>query len=298
MADQSQSTENNSGDSSILEPVVSGVLTSTVEFMEPENSETPPDGEGEGTDAAAGEGGDGKSKDKETFQDHPRFQELIQQKNDNLERAIKAEARLETLEKQQAEILKAVRTPQPNQQVPDKGLVDIFKMSDEQIIDAIEKNPKGFLANFGKQIQQSVIQTLTKTGQANQAQAQKQAQEKAIEQLYSKYEKENPDFVEMWEKGSIQEFMEKNPGHTPISAHKMIKLEGEKTAAVEKARKEEAEKLAKAARRGRRVILSGGPSGAPPNGTNSDADLKDTTKHGGLMRVLANRSLARSGGRE
>jgi hypothetical protein len=175
-------------------------------------------------------------------------------------------------------------------------------MTDEAIIESLESDPKGFLANFAQQVVTEAENRFNATTKQNQAKANQTQQEKAIDDLYADYESKNPDFVVMWDEGKIQKFMDENPGHTPISAHQVITAT--KTAedlknsqetlikeAVDKAVGEATKNFK--AKRSSRTIAAGPGGGSQAANEGTPADLADTKEHGGLMSVLTRRSLAR-----
>jgi len=304
-------------DDMLGEPVEEAGLVSTTEFIRPEG-----DDEASGDDksgAASEEDGDSegdkgkelsdedKAKLDATFQDSPRFQQLINQKNEAKAEAIQAKAGLTALEKQVETLTDLVKGLGGNQQQQQQsqqkpGYQDVLKLSDEQIIEGFESDPKGFLANFALQVKDEVTQHLIQTGQQHQQVSQAQQQEQAIENLYAEYESNNPDFVEAWGKGEVQKFLTENPGNTPISAWEIMKSRASaesSTKAKEKEIQEAVEKAVAEATKNFKVkqssrTLSGGPGGGSQSKTNeTPAELADTAKHGGLMTVLTQRSLAR-----
>ena len=292
-------------------PIESADLISTTEFSapEPDEKETPAE------DKEKEKSADGK-KIKElseeeieeldaTFQQSPRFQELITQKNDAREAQAKADAKNEVLSQQlQAltETVKSLGGSKKGTENSDPGYKDILKFSDEEIIENFESDPKGFLSNFAQQVMHEITTNLETKGQQKEQLTQKQAQEQAINELYADYENKNPDFVEMWDNGTIQEYIQANPGNTPISAHQIIKAtkiqESSTTSREDEIKKAVDAAVAQAtknfkAKNSSRTISAGPGSGSQTVTKGIPPDLADTKQHGGLMQVLTRRSLAR-----
>jgi hypothetical protein len=295
-------------------PIESADLVSTTEFEVVDNS-----AQGDNSQASADEGdsdGSSKSADEKltpeemkkldaTFQDSPRFQELQKEKTALKASQIKSDAQIEALTNQVQTLTNLVQgkgdnTQQANNQNQGPAFTDVLEMSDEKIIEAFETDPKAFLANYAVQLESEITGKLIRKFQNDNQQAQAQTQEQAIKDLYAQYETDNPDFVIAWEDGSIQEYMQKNPGLTPIGAHKLMKTEG-KTLTSEEQQKATDEAVAKAVAEAEknfatkhkiRVI----PAGGGNNHANSDKtppDLANTKQHGGLTAVLARRLAAR-----
>jgi hypothetical protein len=288
-----------------------GDLTSTVEFTaateEDDSSgsdENDQDSQGKEKDGKTGKGADdeegetdkGAPENKDdTFQQHPRFQELMNDKS-------RMQGQIETLTAQ----VNALTAGKPTKETPESTDADyenVMSMTDEALIENFEKDPKGFLANFGRQIYSEVLDKVREENTAKETQATVKSQEQEIRDMYSKYETDNPDFTEMWNKGEIQAFQKANPGHTPISAHQVIvankkvaDAEAAKTSAVEAAVKEakDAAKKAQQTKTHAKVISGGPANGAVTSQSGVPAELTDTKKHGGLIRALTNRSLART----
>lgn len=202
-------------------------------------------------------------KDKEGTRENRRIRELVDE-NKN----IKEE--LATLRNQ-------VSTRQPaNQEQPAKpNFKDISAMSDDELREWQEEDPKGYASNLAKQIAYENQQNLSNTMNEN-----------AIRATYASYAKSHPTFGKMWDTGEIQKFMQENPGHNAISAHQLLTSTKQTQAAVEDAIKKEREKWEKD------LKLKGGISGlgsnAPKGGSApvNDAAMKDSKKFGGTSSVL------------
>lgn len=239
-------------------------------------------------------GGDPNKSDDDRFDKNPRFQELITTVKD-LKASLKEErdARLRT--EGELSVLKGLG------KTVDKGTKDLpFKdtsgMTEQQMVEWFNDDPKGFYKNILDQAKHELTGTL-------KGEMSKEDQKKAIDQTYADYEKTNPELAEMWDKGEIQKFIKAHPGHNPISAHMALTLDKKVQAAVDKAVKETTDKVTKEveekmtknfkAKVNARVLGAGPAGGSPP----SDEELKDTKNFGGTTRVLADRLAARRAGK-
>ena len=283
MSDQTE-TLNDAGESSQPEPVQSEELISTidqpipVEKSDEESSEETQNTEPETDAEESDDDQDPKEAEKEPpFHEHPRFKELIDEKN-----ALKEQlAQLAAKQSQQA-------TPTPDKSSADYE--DIGAMTAEQVQDRLDEDPVGFLANFAKQVRTEVqSEILGQIEQRDQERFQ-QTQEEAIAREYQAYAKDHPDFETMWDSGDIEKYMNEHPGHNAISAHMILTQEARE---AELLRKAEAKiqknlKVKKSAQ-----VLPSGPSSSGRVSGKTPPELSDTKKYGGLAAVLAQRSVQR-----
>lgn len=295
-----------------------GDLTSTVEFAAAtkeddssgadENAQDPgkKDGEegkkgaGEDKDKGKGAGADDEtSKLDATFQQSPRFQELIRDKQNLTTEVATLKGQITTLTDQMTQFA----ANQGKKTGESTDYENILAMPDEVLVENFEKDPKGFLANFGRQIYAEVMSEIDERDSARDNKQAAQSREQGIRNMYAQYEKDNPEFTTMWGTGEIQAYQKSHPGHTPISAYeaiqkdkKIAEAEAAKTSAVEaavKQAKEDAEKAAKVKTHAQ--TLPGGPqNGSAASQKGTPAELQDTKKHGGLIRTLTDRSLRRT----
>jgi len=268
------------------------------ELKADDGKETPPEKEEEGKEAKPKEtppekGAKPKEKGEETrFDKHPRFQQILRERDEARTEKARLEGRLEALEK---------RIEQRGEEPTYK---DILKMSDAEIrqaLDPEEGNVKGFLANFGRQVEAEVMSGLegklfTKEdveSQINNA-LEETGRTSKIEQGYEKFAEKHPDFDDMWVNGELQDYVEAHPYHMPISAYYALTegkseetLQAKIDEAVEKAVKETEQRVRTEmqAKRGAQVIGSG-PSSVRKS-AEADARLKESKKFGGTNKVLA-----------
>jgi hypothetical protein len=230
---------------------------------------------------------DADKGDDTRFDKHPRWQEMIRERDEA--RRIAEDARIAQIR------LEAERDTlrQFTQKVePVKPAVlhyrDITALTPDEITEWQVNDPKGYAANLYQQVLYEAEQRLNTVQAEREKQAQAKVQETKIKDTYAAYEKSNPDFKPMWDNGTIQKFMDDNPGHNPISAHQLMTVEKRIREATEKAAKEAEEKTNKnwQAKRQAKVIGSG-PAAAPATG--EDAELQNTKDKGGPVAVLAER---------
>jgi len=239
---------------------------------QPDDAEKKPSG-----DEAASKG----EEEKIPFHEHPRFKELISERQELRERLAKAEGMIE-----------AIRKPEPDAgQRPAKlPYKDITQMSDEELREWQSDDPKGYAANLYAQVQHELRQEL-------RGETQRDFAQKGIRKTFDDYAAKNPDFMQLWNSGTIMRFMQENPGHNAISAHMALKqqdgLAGLKKvidAEVAKAVKETEARVQKNFMAKKRAsVLDGSPSLPATGGT--DNELKDTNSQGGLVAAITQRIL-------
>lgn len=186
--------------------------------------------------------------------------------------------------------LKAKQTPEEET----KDFIDLSTKTEEEIAEWMNDDPVGYAENLKKIIAYEVKQEMKTEYQERETQSK-------VDKTFESYSSKHPDnddktgFVQMWESGKIQDFMDSNPGHNAISAHIMLTEDSRNKSIEERISKgieegvakvrEKLEKENKA--RVRTDGLDAGPSYTPGD---ADDELKDTKKKGGLISVLAARS--------
>ena len=218
--------------------------------------------------------------DQARFDKHPRFQELIKERDTMKLELATMKGRLDVL------------TPQQQAKVEtreDKGLPykDITQMKKEELLEWQEDDPVGYAANLYQQMLHETRETIKR----EQAEASTTT---SIKGTYAAYEKENADFRAKWDSGELMAYMNAHPGHNAISAHQVLTAESRKgdlqkqiDAAVQKAVKDAEERVKKnfQAKRNAEVIGDGGSikTGEIPD------ELKHPDKYGGVTATLAAR---------
>ncbi len=211
------------------------------------------------------------------FDKHPRFKQLISEKNELRNEVQRLKEQYEALSK-----------PSNQNDAGDKAppAANLFAdMDNDKLLDEFNTDPKGFLSNLVTTVQRQTLDSFNN-------EQQRMSYDKAIVETFKDYAKKNPDFDDMWESGDIKAFMDKNPGHNAISAHQMLTQENRIKAAAEEAAKKAREDTIKEFKIKRNAaVLTGGPSAPVPTGGIPD-ELRDTKKFGGRTNVLAQRLAA------
>ena len=281
----------NPGDSPSPDFQTSGNLISTVERalppQPPAEAETDPAGanntggqtdtDGQPPKDTDKDGGDGNA---DRFDQHPRFQELLQRAKDAERRGREAEERYLAMERRMASL-----EQQPPAGPQAKSILDL---TDEELIAMSTENPREYLRMLSAQVTAEVGQVVG--GHLNQ-----QSESRQIEAAFADFERQHADFGELMANGDIDRYLKAHPFENHFSAYHALtasKQEEATKAAVEKAVKEAEEKWRKqqAAKQGAQV-LGGGPASGSRAG-HLDPALQDTKKFGGATSVLAARLAA------
>lgn len=252
------------------------------------NKEDQPAGDGTGMD----NGGKADDEENTRFDQHPRFQQLRKERDDER----KARERLEA----QMEILTKVVDAPPDVEGGKKDDLpyrDIGQMTEEELAEWQANDPKGFADNLAAKIKHDLLVDMQRQSEAT-------SRRNATEQTYARFAEKNPDFRSRWETGEIKKFIERNPGHNPMSAyHDIISEDREKSVqtrideAVAKAKTDtEKEVLARIKSKQKANVLGAGPAITPVRDEDASS-LNDTKRHGGKVTVLANmlQSMRRAG---
>lgn len=284
MAEENGAIQTDAGSSPV--PAQSGELISTVEFQpQPAAADKPSEGtlKTEATDKkqpAGKEAEAGKTDhkgDDDRFDKHPRFQELNRRVKESEERSRELEKTLKELSARQA----PPKGGDKGEGVEKPPYKDVSKMTPEELLDWQSDDPKGYYQNLLAQAKAELNSDLTQSFEQRQ-------KEDAVVSTYESFAKANPDFDEMWDQGSLQEFMRSNPGHNAISAYHALTADAKLKAATEKAAKDAEATFVKNQRAKRTSdVLPQGPSA--PGTFSGDEALKDSRKFGGTSAVLASR---------
>lgn len=192
------------------------------------------------------------------------------------------------------QILGSQQRQQPDpqfQQQPQANYRDVTTMSNDDIEKWFGEDKVGFMANFYAQVASETKQNImSELGQREQ--------QKSVAQVYEQFANKNPEIKSMWASGQIQQFMNQNPGHTPISAYYELKgfapqsnqndVQKQIDEAVAKANKETTERIfnqlrAKFSATG---ILGAAPGSGSGNGSDTNTSLKVDVKAGGNLNQL------------
>lgn len=235
---------------------------------------------------AAGEKVAAEKADLERFDKHPRFQELLKERDAFKHELADIKGQLKVLTpSQKAEVEKREEKALPYK--------DITKMSKETILEWQEDDPVGYAANLYQQMLHETRETINKEQVQVKTVEQRQT---AVRERYDSYAKANPNFMELWNAGEIQRVMDFDPILFPnaIAAHMAITLhnsgktvQGQIDAAVAKAVTEAEARVTKnfQAKRNAEVISDGGSV----KSEDTADELKNPDKYGGTTTVLADR---------
>lgn len=209
----------------------------------------------------------------ERFDKHPAWQRLMT-KIDNLETKLAEKPAVETK--------------------TDTDTIDIDTLTDEEIAEWRNDDPKGYDKNLQALITQRVTDSITAKTKAD-------AEENRMAKTFDTYADENKDndtgtgFMQMWNSGQLQTYINQNPGHNAISAHlkltetsKAQSIKDQIAAGIAEGVAAEKKRLAAESKARRRTVgLNQGPAYTAKS--NNDDELKDTKKYGGTITVMANR---------
>jgi len=278
---------------STVEDLPSEADSSPAQSEEPQQESQPVStiGETDTTDSQAAEqpGGEkeaaqpeaAKAEENVPFHEHPRWKEVLEDRNywrDVAQKAVAAQPQQQ----------------QPAQKEEELDFTDITTLSQDRIRDWQEEDPVGYARNLARQ---TAYETEKRVEQMLQARARQQQEEEfkgQVNRQLDAYAQKNSDFVQMFNAGTLQQFIAQNPGHNLISAHQMLtaeKRQNDLQEAIKKAKEEgrrEAEKNYLSKTKIRTI-------GTPPERAgvatdhNGDDMLKDTKVHGGLVSVIASR---------
>jgi hypothetical protein len=301
MSDEEGGTLNAEPEDSSLSGPNLGDLKPTLELApaqktaseEGKQKETPQD------DASKTRGQDEKKAgEDDRFDQHPRFQELIKDRNELRETVAELRGMVQTL---QGQVTGQVGGSQGGEKEEDLSFQDLSQLDDDGLVTLISEKPREFLGNLtrqllaelGDRVEQRVLGAID-------SKTTKQTEEQKIAETYREFEEKNPEFGKMWDSGDIKKFMDAHPGHNAISAYHALKSTSQESdiqkridEAVEKALKGQKSAASSdlKARHGAQV-LGAGPAVASTTST-IPPELKDPKKFGGSIRVLAQRSAAR-----
>lgn len=258
-----------------------GELISTVEYRDQisdADKQTKPDTNADDKQMDKDQTSDGQKDGKEVakevasdrFDQHPRFKEIVREKNDLKKAVADLTAKMEVLSSRDDKGNKEKQDPMEG-------------MDDAAIFEKLNNDPKKFLADLSAKIKTDTLMEMSKA-------TEQEASRNRIVSGYETYAKSNPDFDEMWDAGKLQEFIAEHPEHNAISAHMAITSDKRLQEATEKAVADAIAKTQKQfqAKRGASV-LSGGPASSVVTGGKASAELADTKKVGGVTAAIAAR---------
>jgi len=268
-----------------LQPLVDEEgLISTVEYEPvPKETEQAADTTTDPVDGATQKASDPTSNDKPAdFNEHPRFKELIEQKN-----TLKAQN-----EKYERELAQANQGQQQQAPANKPEYENVLAWKDDDIIDRFTNDPKGFLKLFGQQIWH---ESQNQQQQISRQQQQQNTQQQAFNNQAAFFS-EREDARAMLDDGRIKQYISENPGHNPVSAYYQIAGDSLYQGKIDKAVSEAKEQVYKELKaKGNAASFSSTPGGKTIN-PSSAPELKNPGKFGGVNAVLAKRMRERQAG--
>lgn len=237
-----------------------------------------------------GDAGDktGQKGQEGRFDQHPDWIRMKEERDNAVLEAAKLKGVVEGITQVKGPEKVAGGTPADELPKPLVPYKDITKMSREEILEWMEDDPQGYEANrFAQFMHERDIIDFQRNREIQKT--------TTIRGTFEQYEKDNPDFKQMWDSGEIKKYMDAHPGHNAISAHLILTKEAASRSldekikeAVDKTIKETTEKVTADFRAKRNAQTIGdGPGGVKMGGANED--LKDTKTQGGLVSALAGR---------
>jgi len=154
---------------------------------------------------------------------------------------------------------------------------DLLAMEHDDLVDLISQDPKNFVAQLTKSISGELTQQMEERSTTDRYNRQ-------VEETFSGYAKDNPDFEKMWDSGELKTYMDKNPGHNAISAHMMLTINKR----IEDAKKEGEQKAINDFKTKKQNQVLGSNGSVSPI-TRSDKALKSMSR-GNAVSSIAERA--------
>ncbi len=238
--------------------------------------------------------------DDTRFDKHPRWQEMIKQRNDERDARIAAEARMKALE----EFHSRQTAVQQKTQEPQRDFGTEFAKLDKALEDGdVDLNQyRSQLAKLSReQAQADAKSIISQEMDAIKKQQAEQVRAQTVKERESRFLADNPRFMELKNAGEFDKIKKEDPYgfHDDLSAyHAFLAKEGtdkfkaDLDAAVAKAVAETEEKvLAQIKAKQGAKTLGTGPASAPTDDIKAAPELKDPKRFGGRTKVLADRLL-------
>jgi hypothetical protein len=232
---------------------------------------------------------------------HPRFQQVIKDRNAARDAQRGLEKTVTILQAQVETLTKTL-----GGDTRGKGRSMIMDLPDEQLRERFDADPRAVLAEVARQVRDEVTEDITEKLEkrigASLGAIKEEDDRAQMEMYFNGFRKDHSDFDKFFDSGQIEALMDENPAHNPLSAYyELAAKEASKTdvdklikEAVAKAVKETKEKtIAEIRAKGGARTLGGPSSQHAPASEDENLELKDTKKGGGLLSTLTKRSLAR-----
>jgi hypothetical protein len=273
-----------SSDAVDLEPIVDDDgLVSTMEYQRVEKEESAEDIEDADTSGDAEQNtSEDQTSEKQDFHEHPRFKELVEEKNN-----LKAE--IDALKEQ----IKTPSKTDDSQQSEQVNFQNIMSMEDDDIVDELTSNPKKFLANFANQLAHEFKTDLEARETTKKAEAETLSMKEQAAKTVNDFFSDKEDGKAMLDDGRIKAFIKDNPGHNEISAYHSLAGEDAVNAKIESAVKAREKEIYKELKAKGKAKSTATPTGGGILSEGKTPEMKNPDKFGGRDTVLLNRLLAR-----
>jgi hypothetical protein len=219
----------------------------------------------------SGQTKDGEDSEEVPFHKHPRWQEVLTEKEQ-----LKSE--ITSIREEMKRLQEGTVQAKGQEKLP---YIDITTMDPDKLRDWNIEDPKGYAANLYAQMRYELFNEVEqKTG--------KQKYQEKFQEDVKAYKEKHPDFETMLSNGEIGKFLNDHPAHNPISAHQLLTAEKKLNEAIKAAKKEEREETLKQLRAKKHSqVLGSGP--VVSRGPAEETELTNTKQKGGLTSVLADR---------
>lgn len=233
------------------------------------------------------------------FDKHPRWQEMIKERNAERERAIALEAELKAHKELVERFREQQKQPETKVEKPAKDYEAEFRKLDKALdIGDIDINEHRLQSGRlfreqareeAKALAESRVGEVLKEYQAKEQQRLEEERQRSVRDKQAKWLSENPKFNELSKDGTLERIRREDPFglHDDYSAYLVWKASEEKAAAVKEA---EEKLLANLKAKRDAQTLASGPSATPSEPR--DPAMKDSKKFGGRTSVLAGKLAA------
>lgn len=244
-----------------------------------------------------------EAEDQPPFHEHPRWQELLAERDDlqskieSLEGDVEGYKTLEDRINQRFQLYERELDRyrfQPEQIVPQEEpdpFSQILEQPESEIIEQFQEDPKGFLSGFGESIENRIMRSVDERNIVAET-------DRALQYGLEHFAEQHEDFMPLVESGEIAHYIQMNPIHNAISAYWAIREAGDQTSldhdreALEQQIREDERKKTLASIQAKQgaEVLDGSSSVTPVgSGSSVEPELQDTAKHGGKRSVIAAR---------
>jgi GrpB-like predicted nucleotidyltransferase (UPF0157 family) len=237
-----------------------------------------------GADTDTGDEGDTSQKtdsDSDRFDKHPRFQQLIADKNQMAQELAELRGQLAGITQMQGK--------QGGDEKKDKPYIDITTLEPEKVREWQDEDPIGFHRNVAMQQYHEIMERVEKKQDEYARKVEAQTTQAKKEAALKDWVNKNPEFTKKYNSGELQKFISANPLYDGNLIGAYHALEAQKQMGKVCERLEQAV----ANKQGLRPLTN-----APPRKVLSpekDDRLKNPAKYGGANAVLYQRMLERRG---